>query len=218
MKPSRKNYVLCWKKRSQNGSCRSPWTGFRFGFSYSNGPFRFTIGGGRWYRGGWWGPGRYRGYRRGYRHGYRKGRNAGYRAGYRTGRRNAAQQNLYRNQRNQARTTNPSATAGKRAQVKATSKRDNNVFTDRDGNVHRKTDQGWQERTNEGWKSEKRQPDKSQKPAQSKSSVSRPNKTQDLERSNRARQQGDKRTGSYNKARQRGGGRSGGGGRGGGRR
>ena len=85
--------------------------------------------------------------------------------------------------------------------------------TDRDGNVHRKTDQGWQERTNEGWKSEKRQPDKSQKPAQSKSSVSRPNKTQDLERSNRARQQGDKRTGSYNKARQRGGGRSGGGGR-----
>jgi len=193
----------------------NPWTGFRFGFSYSNGPFRFTIGGGRWYRGGWWGPGSYRGYRRGYRHGYRKGRNAGYRAGYRTGRRNAAQQNLYRNQRNQARTTKPSDTAGKRAQAKATSKRDNNVFADREGNVHRKTDQGWQQRANEGWKSEKKQAAQSQKTAQSKSSVSHPKKTQELNRSNRARQQGDKRTRSFNKARQRG---SGGRGSGGGRR
>jgi hypothetical protein len=194
----------------------NPWTGFRFGFSYSNGPFRFTIGGGRWYRGGWWGPGRYRGYRRGYRHGYRKGRNAGYRAGYRTGRRNAAQQNVYRNKRNQTRTTKPPATAGKRTQGQAMSKRDNNVFTDRDGNVHRKTDQGWQKRTNEGWQSEKRQPAQSQKSTQSKSSVSRPNKTQELERSSRARQQGDKRARSFNRSRQRGsggGGRKGGGGR-----
>jgi hypothetical protein len=79
--------------------------------------------------------------------------------------------------------------------------------------VHRKTDQGWQERTSEGWKSEKKQPAQSQKPAQSKSSVSRPNKTQQLERSNRARQQGDKLTRSYNKARQRGGSKGGGGGR-----
>jgi len=47
----------------------NPWTGWRFGLSYSSGPFTFTIGGGGWYRGGWWGPGRYRGYRRGYRHG-----------------------------------------------------------------------------------------------------------------------------------------------------
>ena len=31
----------------------NPWTGFRFGFSYSHGSFRFTIGGGGWYRGGW---------------------------------------------------------------------------------------------------------------------------------------------------------------------
>jgi len=194
----------------------NPWTGFRFGFSYGWGPFRFTIGGGRWYRGGWWGPGRYRGYRHGYRHGYRKGRNAGYRAGYRSGRRNAAQQNMYRNKGNQARTTKPSATAGKRTQAQAMSKRDNNVFTDRDGNVHRKTDQGWQKRSNEGWQSEKRQPDRSRKSDQSKSSVSRPNKTQELERSNRARRQGDKRTRSYNKSRQRGGGHRGGGGRGGG--
>jgi hypothetical protein len=74
----------------------NPWTGWRFGLSYSTGPFRFTIGGGGWYRGGWWGPGRYRGYRRGYRHGYRRGRNTGYRAGYRAGNRSAGKQNMYR--------------------------------------------------------------------------------------------------------------------------
>ena len=193
----------------------NPWTGFRFGFSYSNGPFRFTIGGGGWYRGGWWGPGRYRGYRHGYRHGYRRGRNAGYRAGNR----NADQQNMYRNKRNQARITKSPDKGRKRSQAKAMSKRDNNVFTDRDGNVHRKTDQGWQKRSNEGWQSEKKQPDKSRKSDQSKSSVSRPNRTQELERSNRTRQQGDKRARSYNKSRQRGGGgggHRGGGGRGGG--
>jgi len=196
----------------------NPWTGFRFGFSYGWGPFRFTIGGGRWYRGGWWGPGRYRGYRHGYRHGYRKGRNAGYRAGYRAGHRNAAQQNMYRNKRNQARTTKSPDKARNRTQAQAMSKRDNNVFADREGNVHRKTEQGWQKRSNEGWRSEKRQPDKSRKSGQSKSSVSRPNKTQELERSNRTRQQGDKRARSYNKSRQRGGGggHRGGGGRGGG--
>jgi hypothetical protein len=188
----------------------NPWTGWRFGLSYSNGPFLFTIGGGRWYRGGWWGPGRYRGYRRGYHHGYRKGRNAGYRAGYRAGRHSADQQNLYSNQRNKTRTTVPPATAGKRAKAGAMSKRDNNVFADRDGNVHRKTDQGWQKRTNEGWKSEKRQS------AKSKSTVSRPDKTQQLEQSYRARQQGDKRTRSFSRARHRGGGM--GSRRGGGRR
>jgi hypothetical protein len=44
---------------------------------------------------------------------------------FKTGRRNAAQQNLYRNKGNQARTTKFSATAGNRAQAKATTNRDN---------------------------------------------------------------------------------------------
>jgi hypothetical protein len=203
----------------------NPWTGWHFGLSYSYGPFRFTIGGGGWYRGGWWGPGRYRGYRHGYRHGYRRGHHAGYRAGYRAGRRNAAQKNLYRSQRNQSRIAASSASPGRRAKANTAKRRDNNVFTDRDGNVHRKTDQGWEKRTKEGWQS---QPGQRDKPSQadrdqraqrdrstrpdSGASVSRNNR--ELERSQRARQQGDKRARSYNKSRGKG---HSGGGRGGGR-
>jgi hypothetical protein len=196
----------------------NPWTGWRFGFSYSNGPFTFTIGGGGWYRGGWWGPGRHRGYRRGYRHGYRRGRNAGYRAGYRSGRRNASQQNLYRNQRNQSRTTAKSTAAGKRTRAGASSKRANNVYTDRKGDVHRKTDKGWEKRTKVGWKSEKGQPGKAQqqkaKPTQTQQQKSHQRETRQLDHSYQTRQRGDQRARSYNQAR----GRRGGGGRGGGRR
>ncbi len=200
----------------------NPWTGWRFGFSYSNGPFTFTIGGGGWYRGGWWGPGRHRGYRRGYRHGYRRGRNAGYRAGYNAGSRNAGQQNLYRNQRNKARTTNSPATADKRAKASGMSNRANNVYSDRNGDVHRKTDKGWENRTKEGWKSEKGQQGKAQqqkaKPTQTQQQKSQQQKTQQLDRSYQDRQRGDQRTQSYNKARGHSGGRSGGGRRGGGGR
>ncbi len=188
----------------------NPWTGWRFGFSYGYGPFRFTIGGGGWYRGGWWGPGRYRGYRHGYRHGYRKGRNAGYRAGYRAGRRNAAQQNLYRTQRNQARTTAPQATAGNRAKAGAASKRANNVFADRDGNVHRKTDQGWEKRTKEGWQSEKSQRGQTQRPSEKASSDRGSSRNKQLERSNRSRQRGEQRARSHNRSRGRSGGGRGG--------
>jgi hypothetical protein len=207
----------------------NPWTGWRFGLSYSSGPFHFTIGGGGWYRGGWWGPGRYRGYRRGYRHGYRHGRNAGDRAGYRSGSRNAAQQNLYRNQRNQARTTKSPAAADKHAKASGMSNRANNVYADRNGDVHRKTDKGWENRTKEGWKSEKSQPDKAQqqkaKPTQTQMQKSQQRQNQQLNRSHQDRQRGDQRARSYNKARGRSGsgghsgGRSrGGGGRGGGGR
>jgi hypothetical protein len=202
----------------------NPWTGWRFGFSYGWGPFRFTIGGGGWYRGGWWGPGRYRGYRRGYRHGYRHGRNAGYRAG----RHNAAQQNLYRSQRNKVRTTKSPATAGKRAKASGMSHRANNVYADRNGDVHRKTDKGWEKRAKDGWKSEKDQPAKTQqqktKPTQTQVQKSQQRQNQQLDRSYQARQQGEQRARSYNQAQgrshsSRSSGRSrGGGGRGGGGR
>jgi len=192
----------------------NPWTGWGFGFSYSHGPFRFTIGRGGWYRGGWWGPGRHRGYRRGYRHGYRRGRYAGYRAGYRTGSRKAAQKNMYRTKRNQARTTAPSATTRDRAKAGAASKRANNVYADRDGNIHRKADQGWQKRTKDGWQSERDQRAQAQKPSRPESGVSGPEKSRQLERDNRARQRGDQRARSHHRAR----GRGGGGRRGGGRR
>ena len=126
----------------------NPWTGWSFGLSYSNGPFTFTIGRGGWYRGGWWGPGRYRGYRRGYRHGFRQG----YRAGYRAGQRTATRNNLYRSQTNKARGTQVRADKlDSRTRAKTAANRQNNVYADRDGNVHRRTDQGWQQRTNQGW-------------------------------------------------------------------
>ncbi len=82
----------------------NPWGGWSFGLSYSTGPFTFHIGRGGWYRGGWWGPRRYRGYRRG----YRSGRRSGYRAGYRAGQRNSNRQNMYNSQRNQGRSTQQS--------------------------------------------------------------------------------------------------------------
>ncbi len=189
----------------------NPWTGFRFGLSYCNGPFRFTIGGGGWYRGGWWGPGHYRGYRRGYRHGYRHGRNAGYRAGYRSGRRTASRQNIYRSQRNKTRMTASPSKVGIKGNARTASNRPNNVYADRNGNVHRKTDQGWQKQTKEGWKSDKSRPSQTQKPSQPSSGVSKPAKTQQLDRSYQSRQRGEQRAHNYNQARGRGG-------RGGGRR
>jgi len=129
----------------------SPRWGWSFGLSYSHGPFRFTIGHGGWYRGGWWGPSRYRGYSRGYRHGIR----AGYRAGYRAGKRSSVRNNMYRSQRNQARTRNTTNMNRQKNKARTsnnrTSNRANNVYADRSGNVHRNNNGNWQQRTNQGW-------------------------------------------------------------------
>lgn len=201
----------------------NPWTGWRFGLSYSNGPFTFTIGGGGWYRGGWWGPGRYRSYRRGYRHGSRRGARAGYRAGYRAGQRQSAQQNLYRSQRNQNRTkpsppvsvNNPGTTGNKR-------ERANNVYTDRNGDIHRKTDRGWEKRGQDGWQSEtgpssrdreqmdnQRQPQQQKKrPSKAQPQQSQQRQTQQLDRAHQSRQHGNQRTRSFSQS-QRSGNRSG---------
>ena len=155
----------------------NPWTGWGFGLSYSTGPFTFGIGRGSWYRGGWWGPSRYRGYRQGYRHGYRRGYDAGYRRG--------ARQNLYNNhgQAQVARNQRQS----NRANVSAN--RTNNVYTDRKGDVYRKTDQGWQTRSNATWQA-------------SNAGTSRP---ETLSRSSQARQRGTQRAGAYRQSRGRGG-------------
>jgi len=214
----------------------NPWSGRNFGLSYSTGPFAFHIGGGGWYRGGWWGPGRYRG--------YRQGRRAGYRAGYRAGQRNAKRQNVYDSSRNQARSTaqsqarNQAQAAGQRpvrnqAGAKAGGDRANNVYADRQGDVHRRTDQGWEQRSGDSWQSERQQSgsqfDKSRSDAAKKQSSSREssggdrcnkqsssrdssssrNNRQQLDRSQR--QRGNQRSNSYKQ--QRGGRRGGGGGR-----
>ncbi len=129
----------------------NPWTGWNFGLSYSSGPFTFYVGRGGWYRGGWWGPGRYRGYRRG----YNRGRRQGYRAGYRAGQRNSNRNNMYNSQRNQTRgAATGNMGAASRAGPTAANNRANNVYADRNGNIHRNTDQGWQQRTNQGWQNE----------------------------------------------------------------
>jgi len=211
----------------------NPWTGWSFGLSYSNGPFTFTIGRGGWYRGGWWGPGRYRGYRRGYRHGYRRGYRSGARAGYRAGQRNANRNNLYRSQNNKARGTQVRTDKmDSRNRAQAAGGRQNNVYADRDGNVHRKTDQGWQQRSGNSWENS---PDGGRdragtQPAQTPSQADRSRDAQNvnrdasrnqqqshdqLNRSHDSRQRGNQRTSSYNS--QRGGGARGGA-RGGGRR
>jgi hypothetical protein len=208
----------------------NPWTGWRFGFSYSYGPFHFSIGYGGWYRGGWWGPGRYHGYRRGYRHGYRHG----YRAGYRAGHRDSARNNMYRTQTNKARTRAQPAGAHKRqTTARASTNRHNNLYADKNGNVNRKTDKGWEQRTNKGWESkdktskaqqqqfkERQGQQKRDKPTQTQQQRTKQQQTQQLDRSHQARQQGNKRTSSYNKSRSssRSGGSRGGGGRGGGGR
>ena len=195
----------------------NPWGGWSFGLSYSTGPFTFYIGRGGWYRGGWWGPRRYRGYRRGYRHGYRRGHRSGYRAGYRAGQRNANRQNMYNSNRNQSRSTSQSQQRN-RAKAGTASGRSNNVYADRDGNVHRRTNQGWEQRSQNGWQNSGQQPGSQQasqsRPTQQPASQpsSRPSysgsnqsRSQQLDRSYNNRQRGNQRSNSYNRS--RGGGR-----------
>ncbi len=129
----------------------NPWYGWSFGLSYSTGPFTFYIGRGGWYRGGWWGPARYRGYRRGYHRGWNQGARAGYRAGYRAGSSAAKRNNVYNRADNVARNA-PSDRARGDTRGRVAEGRDNNVFSDRDGNVYRKNDNGnWDQRTGNGW-------------------------------------------------------------------
>jgi hypothetical protein len=202
----------------------NPWGGWNFGLSYSTGPFTFHIGRGSWYRGGWWGPRRYRGYRGGYRRGYRSGRRSGYRAGYRAGQRNANKQNMYNNQRNQSRST-PQSQARNTARSTTGSGRANNVFTDKSGNVHRQNDQGgWEQRTQNGWEGGSQQQGKQQAQQRASGSQGQPGQkpasqpssrsgsggastNQQLNRSDSNRQRGNQRSSSYNRSRSGGGGR-----------
>jgi len=189
----------------------NPYWGWSFGLSYSHGPFTFYIGRGGWYRGGWWGPSRYRSYRRGYRHGSR----AGFRAGYRAGNRHK-RSNIYRSQRNQARTRPVTKQNRPNSQSRPSTTRANNVYTDRNGDVHRKTDQGWEKRTDKGWsqesaqnKQQKSQTSQQQKKQSTQKSTQKSNQRssasssqQNLNKSHKSRQTGS------NRAKKRGGGGS----------
>ncbi len=181
----------------------NPWYGWSVGFSYSTGPFTFSIGYGGYGR-AWWGPAGYRGYRYGYHRGwhagYRAGASAGYRAGYRAGNR----QNIYRQPRNANRNVNrPSTTPRTRPNV-ATG-RENNVFADRNGNVARRTpDGGWQNRGSGGW--ENSGGAAANRPGGG--AATRPSTRPELDRSSQARQRGNSRAGTYQRS---GAGRGGGG-------
>ncbi len=202
----------------------NPWVGWGYGFSYGYGPYAFPIGVGLWFRGGWFGPGRYFGYRAGYRHGYRRGARAGYRAGYRAGQRRPHTQNVYKSNRNQARSAPGSAAtrgnaksgvAGNRAQAGGASGRTNNVYSDRNGNVYRQTDQGWQKRSGDNWGSMDGRQSTAQQSSRRPSQASTQQQYQqsrgynDLNRSANARQQGSQRSSYYRQSAgaRRGGGR-----------
>ncbi|MEH6583938.1 MAG: hypothetical protein V7754_18530 [Halioglobus sp.] len=208
----------------------TPWGGWRFGLSYSAGPFTFYVGRGSWYRGGWWGPARYRGYRHGYRRGYRHGYRHGARAGYAAGRRHSSGQNLYKSNRNQARTRTTASALGNQPRARASSsQRANNVYADRNGAVYRDRGDGWDKNVNGDWKKQDMQKPESrpsnmpdskpaakpeqrpaskptQQPAQQpKQEHQRQDYGNDLNRSRDARSRGNQRTQSYNRS--RGGGR-----------
>lgn len=123
----------------------TPRRGWNQGLSYSSSRFAFNIGRGSWYRGSWWGPSRYRGYRQGYKHGNR----AGFRAGYRVGKH--SDNNLYRSKRNVARTKVSPRRAVNINTPRVANNRKNNVYVDRNGNVHRNNKGQWEKRTNKGW-------------------------------------------------------------------
>ncbi len=135
----------------------NPWYGWSFGLSYSNGPFRISIGFGGW-GGGWWGPGRYRpyprygygaGYRAGYRHGYAHGRHAG---GGRPAHYGNTNINIYGRPGNSDRVARTQDRAGTRQQPAVARDRANNVYTDKSGNVYRRNDNGsWDRRDKGDW-------------------------------------------------------------------
>lgn len=207
----------------------NPWTGWSFGFSYGWGPFRFTLGFGGWWRGGWWGPARYRGYRRGYHRGWHRGARAGYRAGYRAGSRAAHRNNIYNRRGNVARNA-PRTRDARVQQPRAAAGRDNNVFSDRNGDLYRRNNDGnWDRNTRDGWSrsdavsnqarqertreaTRDRQP--SQQPRTQQPRTQQRSTGSQMERSYNSRQRGTARTNNYNASRSRsGGGRSRGGGR-----
>ena len=145
----------------------NPWYGWSAGLSYSTGRFTFSIGFGGWGRygrGGWWGPARYRpyprygaraGYRAGYRHGYRQGYRHGAAAGSRprpTPYGGAAQRNnIYGRPANADRVAR-TQDRGTRQQPTVARDRANNVYTDKSGNVYRRNDNGsWDRRDKSGW-------------------------------------------------------------------
>jgi hypothetical protein len=181
----------------------NPWYGWSFGFSFSSGPFRITIGTGGMH-GGWWGPGWYRPYPA---YAYRAGFRAGYRAGYWSSPRPApygrgvgqvnVNRNIYNRSTNIQRNVSRDRLARPAQQPRVAQGQPNNVFADRNGNVHRRTESGWQTRDGNKWSpaggTQTKQP--AQTPQRQPSVKAQPRQTpSQLDRANTARQRGTIRT------------------------
>ena len=137
----------------------NPSHGWSFGLSYANGPYRFTSGWGGGYRGGWWGPARYRpypglAYGAGFRAGYRAG---AWRGVYRGGRpmhygNLEIHNNIYARAGNSARIAAARDLAGSRPRPRIADGLANNLYTDRNGDVYRRNSDGsWDKREQGGW-------------------------------------------------------------------
>ncbi len=169
----------------------NPWYGWGYGFSYSTGPFTFSVGWGGGY-GGWWGPVGYRGYAAGYHRGWHEGYGAGARAGYRAGLRAGNNTtNIYRRPENTSRNLDHGPVASNARRPGAVANHPNDVFADRNGNVARRTGNGWEARGTGGWERG------SGNAAQRARSVDRAQ----LDRSYRSRQRGTSRTRNYQRSR-----------------
>lgn len=173
----------------------NPWTGWSYGFSYSNGFMRVGISVGGGY-GGYYRPGYPPGYYRppgyyppgGYRPPYYP---PGHRPGYRppntrpvgprptpyTGSLAAARPaptNLYRDSANRNRVAPDSMQRVARLEkADRVAKSPNNVLADRDGNIYRKTAQGWESREQGRW-SPASQPSRPAAPSTSKARPAQP--------------------------------------------
>ena len=130
----------------------NPWYGWSFGFSFSTGPFTFSIGRGGY--GGWWGPGGYRPYypRYGYRGGYRPVNINTGDININTGNNINIGNNIYNRPENKDRVARTQDMRRDGKPAPAVKDRANNVFTDRDGNVFKRDQSGnWEQRTRDGW-------------------------------------------------------------------
>ena len=192
----------------------NPWTGWGFGVSWTNGPFRFTFHRHGHGYGGWWGAGGYRPHPRPYVHGgYRKtninienvniggGRN-----------RPESRPNLYDRPQNKTRNA-PSTAAANTRQARPATNVQNNVLTDRSGTVYQRgSDGNWSQRDNGQWKQPANLDRASTRPS-SGQSLSQPAYSRNypssgraaarpqLERDYSARQQGMQRTSNYQRQR-----------------
>jgi hypothetical protein len=194
----------------------NPWTGWGFGVSWTNGPFRFTFSTG----GAWWGVGGFRPYPRPYvRGGYRKTNinvNIDNSINIGGGNRQEARPSVYDRPENRARNADRAAVAADR-RAKPAGNAQNNVLTDRSGNIYQRNASGsWAQRENGQWNQATNLDRAGSRPSTRDSgssagavdrSASRPSTYQQrpqsqatrpqLERDYRARQQGASRSHSF---------------------